>query len=259
MLDLVRRLIIQPRRQRMLQDGIFKEALRGYDLNREGFPDQLRLPPLFGAGLPERAVELMMAKLLYRPGESVLDLGHANAMPCHRRLLDTLPPPRRLTGLDIAEPVYDTSRYYTRSLREDITRTSLPEETFDQIWCISTLEHFGMDNSAYTSTFERDSGLASAALSAMIRLLKCGGRLLITVPFGRLEDHGSHINYNLASWSRLLDPVRPRAHIRLWYFRHTQGAGWTLVAPDELALTGYYDQANSGAAGLAVALLTKQA
>lgn len=257
MLNLLRRHIIQPRRARLIQKGILDEARRGYEMNRSSFPNILVLPDRFGAGLPERAVELMLARLLYVPGEPTLDIGHANAMACHRRLVRELPPPRDLTGIDIAEPVYDTRPYYQRSVRGDITAHPFQPGEFKLIWCISTLEHFGMDNSGYTDTFMQDPGLASRALGEMLTILAAGGRMLITVPFGRHEEHGWLVNYDTVHWQRLLEPARNQASVKEWYFRHTWGAGWKQVLPAELQFTGYYDQGNSGAGGLAATVIEK--
>ena len=130
MLNLIKRLIIQPRQARLLQEGIFREAVRGYEMNQEGFPDRLHLPKPFAVGLPERAVELMLARLLYRSDESTLDIGHANATPSHRRLLVAMPTPRNLTGIDIADPVYDTRPFYARSVRADITANPFKDGEF---------------------------------------------------------------------------------------------------------------------------------
>lgn len=257
MLNRIKRLIVQSRRDRLLQEGIFREAMSGYEMNRNDFPDKLHLPKPFAVGLPERAVELMMARLLYRPGESTLDIGHANATPSHRCLLAAMPPPRDLTGIDIAAPVYDTRPYYARSVRADITANPFKSGEFDLIWCISALEHFGMDNSGYTERFIRDAGLAGKALLEMIRLLRPRGRLLVTVPFGRYEDHGWHITYDQDRWNKLIDPVRGTTTIQEWFFRHTFGSGWQIVPSEELRYTGYLDQANSGAAGIVAAVFNK--
>jgi len=239
-----------------LQGKIFRAARRALRQSGPGFPETLTLPGPFARGLPERVIELLLARLTYRPGLRVLDIGHANIMECHRRLLLSLPLPRHLTGIDIAEPGYDTRPYYERSLRGDMASSGLPDASYDLIWCISTLEHIGMDNSGYTSVFTRGEHLAAQAVREMVRLLTPGGSLLITVPYGRYEDHGWHINYDVIRWKAVLDAARPHASVREWYFHHTP-AGWTRVVPEALTSVGYHDQMNAGAAALAAALITR--
>jgi len=136
-----------------IQDEIFNEFSKVSLADHVEFPEIVSLPKGFGKGLPERVVELLLARLSYHQGARVLDVAHANAMKCHRKMLHTLPVPRHLTGIDIAKPVYDTTTLYERSLVGDITTTSFQDNEFDVVWCISALEHFGMDNSGYTDNF----------------------------------------------------------------------------------------------------------
>lgn len=257
MLNLLRRKIIHPLKARKRQRDILAVSRQAAEINRDSFPSGITLPVPFGVGLNERAVELMFARLLYAPGKQVLDIGHANAKPSHLKFLAELPAPRELTGIDIAEPVYDTRPYYKKSIRADITQNPFENDTFDVIWCISTLEHFGMDISMYTDSFIQDTGLAGKALSEIVRMLKPGGKLLLTVPYGRYEDLKWLINYDAAHWNRLLDVVRSRTNINEWFFRHTHDKGWHQVEPGVLVHTGYNDQFNFGAAGLAVAVMEK--
>jgi SAM-dependent methyltransferase len=59
---------------------------------------------------------------------------------------------------------------------------------FDEIVCISTLEHVGMDNRNYgadTSTHEENSYIQ--AVNELNRALKPGGKLYITVPYGKYQ------------------------------------------------------------------------
>lgn len=257
MIGRIARRILAPWRSHRLQSRIFREAIDGAAALSAGFPAGATLPKPFGQGLPERVVELALARLLYKPGARILDVGHAYAMTCHRRTVAALPAPRHFTGIDIAEPTYNTRPLYESSLRADIVASQLPAASFDQVWCISTLEHFGMDNSGYTTTFTRESSLPQRALAAMLGLLKPGGILLITVPFGRFEDHGWQVVYDEERWTNLLAPALSMASLDRMYFRHTAGTGWQVVPPAELAFTGYYDQANAGAAGMAAAILTR--
>lgn len=56
----------------------------------------------------------------------------------------------------------------------------------------------------------------------------------------------------------LLVPMECRADIQTSYYRHTHGTGWRVATVEELEHIGYYDQSNSGAAGLAVITATKR-
>jgi len=258
MLNLLRKFVVHPLKARLRQKAIVSETLQAFRMNASAFSGTLTLPKPFARELNERPVELLMARLLYQPGLEVLDIGHANAMLSHRKFLSLLPEPRQLTGIDIAEPVYDTRPYYKKSIRADITAHPFSDNTFDVIWCISTLEHFGMDISSYTDGFIRDAGLGGKALIEIIRMLKPGGKLLLTVPYGRYEDLGWLINFDAEHWNRLIDVVRDQVKISELYFRHTHHSGWHQVPPVELAYTGYHDQRNFGAAGLAVGILEKK-
>jgi len=250
---------LRPDPKAALQRRVAEEFDRGSELPQPGFPARLQLPPGFGKGLPERVVELLIARSSYAPGLTVLDVGHAYAEQSHLHMLRSLPEPRRLTGIDIASPQYDTAPYYRESLLDDITRSAVPAGSFDLIWCISALEHFGMDNSNYTARFDRAAGQDALAFAEMIRILVPGGTLVVTVPYGRYEDHGSFKNYDAQRWQELLAAARPKGRVRELYFRHTFGSGWAQTEPRELPFVGYYDQANAGAGAIAVAHLTKQA
>ena len=241
-----------------LHRNIVQEVERASVLGQKNFPAEIILPQNYGKGLPERVVELLLLKLSYSPNIRVLDVGHANAMDCHLKVLQSLPRPSYITGIDIANPVYDSHLYYKQSMIGDITKTPFSDGEFELIWCISALEHFGMDNSVYTENFERENTMDIQAIHEMLRLLTTGGKLLITVPYGKYEDHGWFKNYDKEHWQRLINIVQSKAKVQEWYFRHTFGKGWSSVHPDELQYIGYYDQANSGAAGLAAVYITKR-
>jgi hypothetical protein len=62
----------------------------------------------------------------------------------------------------------------------------------DLVLCLSTLEHVGRDNGRY-GIARRAADPRAAMLAAareLARLVAPGGRLLVTVPFGRAADHG---------------------------------------------------------------------
>jgi len=89
-----------------------------------------------------------------------------------------------------------------KSKRADIRNIPYPTNFFDLIFCISTIEHVGFDKINLTetkSTFDRSDELPKTfpsieswnedfkAIKEIIRILKPGGKLLLTVPFGKEE------------------------------------------------------------------------
>ena len=240
-----------------LQRRITAEVLRALAVPQPGFPETLQLPEGYGRGLPERVVEVLLAELVYRPGARVLDVGHANAMPCHLDMIRRLEEPKDLTGIDIAPAGPGVARFYRESIRGDIARTGFADDSFDLVWCISALEHFGMDNSGYTDSFSQNRDLAVIAIKEMHRVVKPGGTILVTVPYGQYEDHGWLLNYDQKHLNELLSAVRAKSTVRELYFRHTSGDGWVQTVSEKLAFTGYYDQANSGSGGLAAIMIVK--
>jgi SAM-dependent methyltransferase len=240
----------------LLQLSIFKEVQRAIQLNPSASISSITLPQNYGRKLPERVIELLLAWITYRRDIKILDVGHANAMNCHLQLLSNLEEPKDLTGIDISAPTYNPHLYYGESVIGEITHAPFLDDSFRLIWCISTLEHIGK----YSSPYSRINQLGSTdiqALDEMLRIVANGGSMLITVPFGKYEDHKWFTNYDAEHLQQLLERVRPKANCQEFYFRHTDKNGWTSAIPQELELTGYYDQENKGAAGLVAVYIEK--
>lgn len=243
---------------RRLNDKIFSEVERACALN-SGNAGPVRLPDRFGRCLPERVVEMLYARLSYRPSLRLLDVGCTNAMESHLKMIGQLEKPRKIVGIDICSPTQQTLQVYDDFINASIVSSGIASESFDLIWCISALEHFGMDNTGYTNSFELSQNMDIQAVQEMTRLLAVGGRLLITVPFGRYENHSWFRNYDAEHLLSLLQPLDQSTSADISFFRHTHSAGWSAVEQEELQHIGYYDQANGGSAGLAVIMLTKTA
>lgn len=77
---------------------------------------------------------------------------------------------------------------------EDMRVPCFREEFFDYICCISTLEHVGMDNTILYTTdqtkAERNVRDYIMTVKVLRSLLKKGGRMYLTMPFGAYKDHG---------------------------------------------------------------------
>ena len=148
------------------------------------------LPRGFGFSLDERIVEIPWVVANLPSAGPVLDAGSALN---HRVILEHVMP--RVASLTITTFTEEETNaelgpsYVTADLR------ALPfeDESFETIVCVSTLDHVGMDNSAYgapeNSSEDPDREVA-LAVGELYRVLRPGGRLFVTVPYGRPEDHG---------------------------------------------------------------------
>lgn len=79
------------------------------------------------------------------------------------------------------------------SYDDDLRDLPYRDNWFDTVVSLSTLEHMGMNNASYGSDLspanDPDAALA-AAVAELRRVLKPGGALLLSVPFGASEDLG---------------------------------------------------------------------
>jgi len=103
---------------------------------------------------------------------------------------------------------------------------------FDEIACISTLEHIDMDNSMYGyEAVNAAHGIKKSysyllAVAEMVRVLKNGGRLLITVPFGKFENHGFFQQFDEDMIVRLTNELTGKGSWETTFFKYLP-TGWT--------------------------------
>jgi len=126
---------------------------------------------------------------------------------------------------------------------DDLRATLLRDAIFDTIVCISTLEHIGLDNTRlYTADgryAERDLTGFKPAILEMRRMLAPGGRLLLTVPFGRAEDHGWLQQFDAAGLDRVAEAFGGEPTERT-FFRYSPG-GWQRTESADCADCSYFD------------------
>ncbi len=200
----------------------------------ERFQSGATLPRGFGFALDERIVELpwVLANLPSRG--PILDAGSALN---HRLVLERLMP--RIESLEIVtftdeEEHADLGPRYTKA---DVRSLPFEDCSFEAIACVSTLEHVGMDNSDYGSTeppSDDPDREAALAVSELHRVLRPGGRLLLTVPYGAPENHG---------WCRQFDASGTR-RIGEWF-----GEGEPAIQVYAHSLRGWNRSSLEAAAG----------
>jgi O-antigen chain-terminating methyltransferase len=149
----------------------------------------------------ERQIEIPWATARYRDERRVLDVGTAYAEPDWLDALSLLEIPE-LVGVDAARPIQEPAPPF-EVVQADVRRLPFPTGSFELIFCISTLEHIGRDNTIYGLEAEHDEGAMLAALRELGRVLTPRGRLLVTVPCGELEDHGWFVQQPVKDWLAL--------------------------------------------------------
>jgi len=150
------------------------------------------------ASMDERPIEMAWTLGRYRGEPRVLDLGYAFAEPVWLSALTTARP-HTLMGLDLVEREVPGMS----AVVGDVRRMPFRARSFDVIFCISTLEHVGADNSRYGSKKEHDPTGRLDALRELRRVVARCGRILITVPCGDREGDEWYASHSANEWRSL--------------------------------------------------------
>lgn len=196
-----------------------------------------QLPPGLGAGFDERVAEFPW---LFSRGLSgrVLDAG---SVLNHRHMVEAVRPlVEDLTIVTLAPEPTAFTELGVSYVYADMRALPFRDDWFDAVVCLSTLEHVGMDTAVYGAAGPRAENPreeAAQALRELLRVVRPGGRVHVSVPFGRREDHG---------WLRQLDREDVDDLLaRTGVSRHEETAfghtprGWRRTAPARLAELGY--------------------
>jgi SAM-dependent methyltransferase len=164
------------RRLRALDDGIG----RGAAARATGeHPHELATTGEFD----ERPIELAWTLGRYRGEARVLDVGYAFAEPAWLAALLGLGA-RELVGVDLAER--DVPGMTT--VQADVRALPFGARSFDVVFCISTLEHVGGDNTRYDLAAEQAPDAPLEALRELRRVTARGGKIYLTVPVGSAAE-----------------------------------------------------------------------
>jgi SAM-dependent methyltransferase len=242
--------------QRFLRTGM-KPWTKGYEeykvseiarVLREGTFSNEKLPANYGHRIDERIIEYpwLFSRLPVGAGKlldagSALNFDHLLEQPKlkeKRVHICTLAPEDRAFWEKGVSYVY-----------EDLRNLPYKDESFDWISCLSTLEHVGMDNTMlYTSDSTKRESNRRAYLDAVTelrRVVKTGGTVYVTVPYGKAKDLGWQQIFDEAMVDALVSAFKPKT-VQRFYFAY-EPEGWRVATAAETKdATGFDFHAGTG-------------
>lgn len=216
-----------------------RELLRAFN---DGSFNERQLPPHYGFRLDERIVEYpwCLKRLSAGPGR-VLDAG---SVLNFTELLDQ--PELVSKQLTIFTLAPERRCYWNRGISYafgDLRELCFRESWFDAVVCLSTLEHVGLDNTLlYSPDTQHNEVRPDTYLDAvreLRRVLRPGGKLLLSMPFGRHVNHGWLQVFDGAMVDRLLAAFGPGSSTET-HFRYEPG-GWVVSSREASAEATYFD------------------
>ncbi|MEX1255205.1 MAG: class I SAM-dependent methyltransferase [Dehalococcoidia bacterium] len=166
----------------------------------------------------DRLVEEPWVISKVRPGERILDIGSATS-----RYLVKFPSDCEIYGIDIRPGPPQPG---VALMRGDIMQAPFRPGTFDTITCISTIEHMGCF--VYGQHVDRFGD--EVTMRHMRLLLRPGGRLLLTTPYGKGAAYSWIRIYSPRMFQRLIAGYRTRS---VEYYRR-DGERYVPCSPREL-------------------------
>lgn len=197
-----------------------------------------RLPKDFGFKIDERIIEyLWIFSKLSKEDCSVLDAGSTFNF-------DFIVNHKFVKGKDLTIFTYtpEENSYYKKKISYvygDLRALPFKDNLFDVIVSQSTIEHIDMDNSIYGYNIDHHNDAKEKsfdfllAIAEMVRVLRNKGKLLITVPYGKFENHGFFQQFDKEMLQRLTKEFQSNGEFSLDFFKYEKD-GWRYAKQDEL-------------------------
>jgi SAM-dependent methyltransferase len=224
---------------------------RGYTVHRRrtiesvlaaGRFDPDALPPGYGLRLDERVVEYAwMFSRLPRGGGRLLDAGSVLNFDF---LLGQPALAEKTLAISTLAP--EPFCFWNRGISyvfEDLRHSGFRDGLFDWVVSLSTVEHIGLDNAML---YSGDAGHREnrpdtylEAIREFARVLRPGGTLLLSVPYGRHANHGWFQVFDAPMVDALVAAFAP-SRSREWIFRYLP-EGWVRSNRADAADATYFD------------------
>lgn len=200
------------------------------------------LPPNYGIGIDERCVEYpWLIANLPSSKQCILDAG--SVLNYDFILNNPIFENKKLQILTLAP---ESNCFWQKGisyLYDDLRNIPTRNDYYDAIICLSTLEHLGCDNTLYTQdeTYrENSSEDFILAMKELRRVLKVGGSLFLSVPFGIYRHFGSFQQFDRILLSRAIESFGLASEISEHFWRYTN-EGWQIATAADCAECEYVE------------------
>jgi SAM-dependent methyltransferase len=200
------------------------------------------LPAGYGTGIDERCVEYPWVLAQLR-GSGCLLLDAGSAMNHDILIGHPIVQQKTMHILTLAPEKECFWHKGISYLFADLRDIPIRNEYYETIVSISTLEHIGFDNTLYSkqlSYCEHCPEDVTKAMHQLSRVLKPGGLLLFTVPFGASQDCGSFRQFDRKSLSKAIGEFDGCSRVTETFYLYRK-EGWNVASSEDCAQCRYVD------------------
>lgn len=217
----------------------YKWKLIAKNIQRNPLNAKLELPPHFGIGIDERIIEYTWAfKHLENKNSTLLDAGSTfnfNEIISSEKI--------QAKHVTIFNYNKEKNHFANKNVfyeYGDLRKMPFKNESFDEVVCISTIEHIDMDNSIYgydikNNSLEKEKSYEFLfAIDELIRVMRQGGELLLTFPFGMYKNYGFYQQFDAEMVSKIEQKFNALGKWSGNFYKYNQ-EGWQMTTKEECA------------------------